>query len=228
MYLRFMVFYPRIPIYIMFSEDRMKDTALTRFRKDLDSFVIIISINMAAGGLAISVGMKYLVFTALDIPTLQVSSLLQLPAAVFFLICTGLGFWWLLSSIRILLGVKSVFREIRGRAGPVPEELLTCWIVRTLSHYRENRARVRWMVPVSVIGGVAFLLLGISNIVQGIMGTDDPLRWFAFSAASINMIIGIASIACALYFRRYSAAWDRRIETAARSENALQCALEKR
>lgn len=206
----------------------MKETTLIQFRKELDSFVIIVSMNMAAGALAMALGLQYLVVRTLDLPVWPVSAPFRLPAAVFFLVCIGLGLGWLLSSARILRGVKSVRREIRHREGPVPEELLTCWIVRTLSHYRENRARIRWMVPVSIIGGAAFLLLGTSNLVQGILGTGDPLRWFAFTAAAINITIGIVSIACSLYFRRYSAAWDERLGTAARSENALQCALEQR
>jgi len=207
----------------------MAENTLTQFRKELDSFFIIVSMNMAAGALAMALGLQYLVVRTLDLPIWQVSAPLRLLSAVFSLICIGLGLGWVLSSIRILRGVKSVRREIRHReGGPVPEELLTCWIVRTLSHYRENRARIRWMVPVSVIGGIAFLLLGISNLVQGVLGTGDPLRWFAFAAAGINITIGIASIACALYFHRYSASWDERIEAAARSEDALKCALERR
>jgi len=83
-------------------------------------------------------------------------------------------------------------------------------------------------VPVSIIGGAAFLVLGISNFVQGIGATGGGIQVFALIAAAINLTIGCASIISARCFRRYSSAWDNRIENAARSENALRCALEQR
>ena len=206
----------------------LTETTLNQFKKELDSFVIIVSMNMAVGALAMALAMTYIIVSIQGQTAWQIPALLRIPVAVLFMICFGFGLNWIVASGRILRGVKPVRREYRRRTGPVPDETLTCWIVRVLAHYRENRTTIHWMIPVSIIGGSAFLLLGFSNLAQGIWGADDPFRWFAFTAAAINLTIGCASIACVLYFRRYSAAWDERIETAARSEDALQCALEQR
>jgi len=206
----------------------MTENTLTQFKKELDSFFLIVSMNMAAGALAMAFGLQYLVARILDLSVWQVSDTFRIPVAVFFLVCIGLGFGWVLSSARILRGVKSVRRESRLRTGPVPAETLTCWIVRTLAHYRENRQTVRWMVPVSALGGCAFLVLGTSNLLQGIGLIGGGIQAFALVAAVINLTIGTASVLCTLYFRRYSASWDERIDGAARSENALRCALEQR
>jgi len=206
----------------------MTENTLAQFKKELDIFVIIVSMNMAAGALAMALAMTYIIVSIQGQPAWQIPAHLRILVAILFMIGFGFGLNWIAASGRILRGVKPVRREYRRRTGPVPDETLTCWIVRVLAHYRGNRSTIRWMVPISIIGGSAFLLLGISNLAQGIFGADDPFRWFAFTAAAINMTIGCASIACVLYFRRYSAAWDERIETAARSEQALQCALERR
>lgn len=206
----------------------MAENTLKQFRKELDSFILIGSLNMAFGALAMALGMQYIVIMILGLPIWQVPIPWRIPVAAFFMVCIGLGFGWIRSSVRILRGVKSVRKEYRSRNGPVPDEILTCWIIRILSHYRENRPLVRWMVPISITGGCAFLALGASNLIHGIGEMAMGGGLFALAAAVINLTIGCASIACALYFRRYSAAWDERIETAARSENALQCALERR
>jgi hypothetical protein len=206
----------------------MTDTPLNQFKSELDSFVIIVSMNMAAGALAMALAMTYIIVSIQGQPAWQIPAPLRIAVAILFMIGFGFGLNWIVASGRILRGVKPVRREYRNRNGPVPDETLTCWIVRVLAHYRENRSTIRWMVPMPFIGGSAFLLLGFSNLVQGIWGPDDPFRWFAFTAAAINLTIGSAGIVCVRYFRRYSAAWDERIETAARSENALQCALERR
>jgi hypothetical protein len=206
----------------------MTETTLNQFKKELDSFVIIVSMNMAAGALAMALAMTYIIVSIRGLPVWQIPTPLRILAAILSMLCFGFGLNWIVTSGRILHGVKPVRKECRRRTGPIPDETLTCWIVRVLAHYRENRSAVRWMVPISIIGGSAFLLLGLSNLVQGIWGADDPFRWFAFIAAAINLTAGSASIACVVYFRRYSAVWDERIGAAARSENVLQCALERR
>jgi hypothetical protein len=206
----------------------MTETTLAQFKRELDSFVLIVTLNMAVGALAMAFGMQYLLVQILELQAWQVPYVFRIPVAMFFMACLGLGLYWLLSSARILRGVKQVRKEYRARSGPVPDDLLTCWIVRIIAHYRENRPRIRWMVPVSVIGGSAFLLLGISNLLQSLGVTGSGTQAFALVAAAINIPIGCAAIACSLYFRRYSAAWDERIESAARSEGALQCVLERR
>lgn len=207
--------------------NRMTETTLIQFRKELDSFFLVLSMNMAAGALAMAFGMQYLVARILDLRVLEMPVFLRVPAAVFFLICIGLGLGWVLTSARVLRDIKSVRRESRRHAGPVPDELLTCWIVRTLAHYRENRSTVRRMCMVATLGGCAFLALGTSNLLQGLGILPMGMPAFALAAAAINLTVGCISLLGTLYFRRYAAAWDLRIASAARSEQALQCALER-
>jgi len=206
----------------------MTETTLAQFKRELDSFVLIVTLNMAVGALAMAFGVQYILVRILELQAWQVPYAFRIPVAGFFLVCLGLGLYWVLSSDRILRGVKRVRKECQSRPGPVPDDVLTCWIVRIIAHYRENRPRIRWMVPISVIGGSAFLLLGISNLLSGLGDTGGGgIPALALFAAVINIPIGCAGIACSVYFRRYSAAWDERIESAAHSEEALQCALER-
>jgi hypothetical protein len=205
----------------------MTEDTLVQFKKELDCFVVIVSLNMASGALAMAFAMMYIVISIQNLPVWQVPGLLRIPVAILFMLCFGFGLNWVLSSGRILRGVKSVRREYRNRIGTVSEETLTCWIVRILAHYRENRSGIRWMVPVSIIGGCAFLALGISNFIQGIGDIYGGGGAFALIAAVINLTIGSVSIPSALYFRRYSASWDERLKTAACSEDTLKHALER-
>jgi hypothetical protein len=206
----------------------MTETTVIQFKRELDSFVIIVSLNMSAGALAMALAMTYISISVQNLPVWQVPGPLRVPVAILCMLCFGFGLNWIVTSGRILKGVKSVRREYRSRAGTVSDETLTCWIVRVLAHYRENRQTIRWMVPVSVIGGCAFLVLGTSNLVQGIGEMQAGAAVFAFIAALINLTIGSASIISALYFRRYSLAWDERQKTVTCSEDTLMHVLEQR
>lgn len=138
----------------------------------------------------------------------------------------GLGLLWVMASARILRWVTRVRREYRNRQEPVSDEALTGWIVRLMAHYRENRSRIRWMQLLCVLGGGAFCLLGVLNVVQGIVGPASPgdawTRVLPFLAGGINLAIGGASLLFARSFRTYSDAWDRRL-----AEAALQLAMER-
>lgn len=188
---------------------------------------------MAFGALAMAIGLQYIVaYEILKIPGWQIAPLIPALSGIVALICFGLGLMWVVTSARILKGVKGVRREYRDHVGEIPDELLTCWIVRILAQYRENRQRFQWMITICRLGGCVFVTLGIVNLIQGFATPVFPAVGFAgifpFIAAAINLTIGLCAIAISIEFHRYATIWDERIKTAAHSENALQCALERR
>jgi hypothetical protein len=205
----------------------MTDTTLHSFGKELDSFFVLVLLNMAFGSLAMAFGMLYMINTVMGLPTPPGTSLFRVIGGAVAMVCFGLGLSWVVSSTRILKGIKGVRREYRCTGGQVPEETLTCWIVRILNHYRGNRQRIRWMTVICMIGGCAFLALGIANLVEGLTAGEMGLSIFAFIAAGINLVAGCASLIFTRYFRRYAAAWDGRLEQTALTEKALQHALEQ-
>ena len=205
----------------------MTENTLKRFTGELNSFFVLVLLNLVFGAMAMASGMQYMVSSVLGTARLLNTGMSWVYEAAIAMVCFGLGLGWMVSSTRILKGITRVRREYRQQTGPVPPEKLTCWIVRLLGHYRGNRARIHWMVFICILGGCAFLILGIANLVQGIMaGAGTGI--FPILAAGINLTIGCASLASAMFFRRYSAVWDKRILNAAETEYALQQAMEQR
>ncbi len=139
----------------------------------------------------------------------------------------GLGIAWIISSVKIFEQIEGIRSEFKDLKGPVPDEVLTGGIVRMLSHYRENKKTIGTMILVCTLGGFCFLALGILNVVQGVGAPDALTRLLSLIAAAINLTIGIVSLRFCRYFQNYSAAWDQRLEEAARSEDALQHAMEQ-
>jgi hypothetical protein len=83
------------------------------------------------------------------------------------------------------------------------------------------------MILICKLGGFCFLALGILNIVQGIGAMDSLSLLLSVLAAALNLTIGFVSLRFCRYFQNYSAAWDRRLEEATRSEDALKHAMEQ-
>jgi hypothetical protein len=141
----------------------MTDDTLQQFGNELKSFFMLVLLNLVFGALALGFGMQVIVATVLACTAGEPAS----PVLFAIRIVAGgagacIGFFWILASARILRGIQGVRREYRGsvRAGTVPPETLTGWIVALLAHYREDRTLIWRITIVSIFGGVLFLALG--------------------------------------------------------------------
>jgi hypothetical protein len=200
---------------------------LAQFRNELDSFFVLVLLNIVFGALAIAFGVQFMVSSVQGITGEQSLTLIRIIGGSLSMVSFGLGIAWIISSVKIFEHIEGIRSEFIDLKGPVPDEVLTGGIVRMLSHYRENKKTIRIMILVSTLGGFCFFALGILNVVQGI-GTPDALtRLLSLIAAAINLAIGVVSLRFGRYFQNYSAAWDRRREEATRSEDALKHAMEQ-
>ena len=210
----------------------MTDETLHQFKNELNSFFVLVILNTVFGALAMAFGMQFMIASVLGFTGGQIPPVLRILAGAISLAVFGLGLSWVLSRAKVLKGITGIRREYRHCSGLVSAEILTRWIVRLMAHYRENKETIRWMTRICALGGCAFLALGVLNIIQGIAGlavsTEIWMQGLTFIAAGINLAIGLSSLLFCLYFRRYSAAWDLRLDETARSETILERTLEQR
>jgi hypothetical protein len=209
----------------------MKTDTVSQFKTELNSFFVLVLLNMAFGALAMAFGMQYMISSVLGLSSMQRGTVFRIFAGMLSLISFGIGMAWVLASVRVLKGITAVRQEYKKYSGSVPAEILTGWIVRIMAHYRKNKNTIRWMTLICALGGCIFLVLGILNIVQGILafsGSGSPeMGVFAFVAAGINLTIGCVCLLFTSWFRKYTEVWDRRMEEASRSEDTLRLALEQ-
>ncbi|MDD1702424.1 MAG: hypothetical protein LUQ31_05545 [Methanoregula sp.] len=210
----------------------MTNSTISQFKDELNSFFMLALLNMAFGALAMAFGIQYLTRAVLGLPLEQTAPVLRVLAGIIALIGFGLGLMWVISSAKVLKGITGIRREVRSRAGLVPDEMLTGWIVRMIAHYRENKKILPWMITTSRLGGCVFVALGVVTILQAIpagqAGGPGIASVVPFIAAAINLAIGIATIAVSIGFHRYSAAWDRRLDESTQNEAILENILEQR
>jgi hypothetical protein len=143
------------------------------------------------------------------------------------LICFGLGINWLLPTLRIFEGIKSI-RDILCSSGEhLPEDRITCLIVRMLAHYWDNRKTIRTMILVSTIGGCFFIILGIITGLRAVFLTgggvvvapDSPVL---IPAIFLTLGIAFASLLSSYFFSKFAKVWDQRLREIDESECTLQ------
>jgi hypothetical protein len=205
----------------------MTDDTLTRFTNELNSFFVLVLMNIVLGSLAIAFGVQFIVTSVQGFTPEPSLLLFRILAGSLAMVSFGLGIAWIIFSVRIFEQVEKIRSEFSDPNDEVPDEVLTGGIIRMLSYYRENKKMIGTMVLVCTLGGFCFLALGILNSVQNFSAPDTLTRLLSVSAAAINLTIGIVSLMFCRYFRHYSAAWDRRLEEADRSEYALKHAMEQ-
>ncbi|WP_321505559.1 hypothetical protein [uncultured Methanoregula sp.] len=210
----------------------MGNDTLSQFTSELKSFFMLVLLNMTFGALAMAFGMQYMIMAVIGLPLVPTTPALRMLAGVISMVGFGLGLMWILTSAKVHRGIKGIRREFRSHEGPVPDEMLTGWIVRLLANYREHKRILPWMITISRLGGCCFVTLGIVNILQGIAAGNSGGNWMEialpFGAAAINLTIGLVTIAISIGFHRYSRAWDQRLDAAALNESILERALEER
>jgi len=210
----------------------MTDHTLQQFGDELKSFFVLVLLNMAFGALTMAFGMQIILATFLPSATdVHPGFILSTFRIVVGIAGMCIGFFWIVTSMKILRGVKGTWKEYKNsaKAGSVPAETLTAWIVKILAHYRENKTVVWRMTIISIAGGIFYLALGIVNLVQvslALSSANLEPAIFAIFGAPINSCIGIVTLYFALRFRRYANAWDLRLKLANEGEESLKKALE--
>jgi len=209
----------------------MTDTSGQQFGKELTSFFMLVILNLVLGSLAMAFGLQTIMLTIMSYPGGGNPFFLTSAALILIgMAGMGIGIFWIKTSAKIFRGIKKIREEYRNHTGPVPAETLTGWIVAMLAHYRENRTVIRQMALIGTVGGAVFLAFGITNLMQGIQAvtadTDQIPGYLAFSAAAVNLVIGLVTIHFARGFRNYADIWDIRLGQADQGEESLKQALE--
>lgn len=204
----------------------MAETTIKQFKNELNSFFGLVILNLVFGALAIVFGMQFIVASILGLTTGQAMPELRLLTGAISLVCFGLGLSWTLSSAKILKGITGIRREFRNRQEPVPDEALTCWIIRTMAHYRDNQKTIHTMILVCTLGGFCFLALGLLNSLEFFSfslssGTFTLNSYLLLPSALLTLAVAIVSLASSFCFAKFSKTWDLRQDEISRSEYEL-------
>ena len=199
---------------------------LARFKTEINSFFALILLNLVFGAMAMAFGMQFIVTSVLGLTGGQATVGLRVLTGVIAMVSFGLGLSWVLFSARILKGITLIRREFRHHKGPVPDETLTCWIVRMTAHYRGNEKTIRNMILVCTLGGFCFLILGLLNSLEffsiGLSSGSFTLNnYLLIPSALLTLGVAIVSLASSFWFMKFSKTWDIRQEEISRSEQEL-------
>jgi hypothetical protein len=227
-----MAVYEKTAVYLISGETtHMTQDTIRQFGAELTSFFTVTLFNLVFGALAMAIGMQFIIATALALSSGTTITLLSLILAATGVAGVVLGLWWIVTSSRILKGIKGVRKEYRNRREPVTGETLTRWIVTMMAHYRENTRTIRWMNGTCLLGGCIYFAFGLQNLYVGLVPAavtgNTGAGIFPFTAAAINCTIGIVSILFSIYFHQYSKVWDERVVKAESSEAVLMHAMER-
>ncbi len=202
----------------------MTDETFRRFRSELNSFFILILLNLVFGALAMAFGVQFIVTSVLGVLGGEGLTLFRIGAGILSLISFGLGISWVTSSARMLGSITEIRSEFQNLKGPVSDETVTSGIVRMVAHYRENRKTIDRMILVCTLGGVCFFVLGILNSVEFFSislssGRFTLNNYLLIPSALLTLGIALVSLLSSYYFSKFSKIWDLRLEETARSED---------
>jgi hypothetical protein len=204
----------------------MTEENLVRFKKEINSFFALVLLNLVFGAMAMAFGMQFIVASVLGLTMGQTTLVLRMLIGAFSMVCFGLGLSWVLYSARVLKGITMIRREFRYHKGPVPDETLTCWIVRMIAHYRGNGKTIRNMILVCTLGGFCFLLLGVLNSLEFFSfnlssGSFMLNSYLLIPSALLTLGVAVVSLASSFWFTKFSKTWDLRQSEISRLEQEL-------
>jgi hypothetical protein len=208
----------------------MKKEEITEFKEEIQSFWRLSLWNLVFGSIVMAFGIMFVV-TRVQV-MLQAGTISALPVITVAvgLVAAGVGMKWILSSVRIFRDVKEIKIASDAAGAGATEEDLTGFRIGMMAQYREKKPMIHTMMFVSLVGGACFLGLGVANVVQmvsAIVAGTLPENYLLVPAALLNLAIGGICLLNSLYFRRYSAVWDRRLGEIARSEGMLADEMEQ-
>ncbi|MDO9325472.1 MAG: hypothetical protein Q7T80_11005 [Methanoregula sp.] len=208
----------------------MMNPALDQFKKEIRHFSRVSVFNLTFAGIAIAFGVSYIVAAVFGMTLDPMMTRFPMLFGAVAMISFGLGISWLLTTARVFEGVVIIGRKLGSEGDAIMDERLTCLIVRMLADYRHNRDTIRTMILVSIVGGVCFLVLGISASLEFMRiiwtGAEFPLDAY-LRIPSMLVIFGLAlaSLLSSYYFLNFAQTWDRRLSEIEESECTLQKTL---
>jgi hypothetical protein len=179
--------------------------------------------------MAIGVGLVSLAIEILSYSTRPLSDIGTIRVAAG-IACSLLSVAWVALSAKILAGTRRVWQEYKEAQEPVPDTVLTGWIVRTVAGYRKNRGMFRSMIPVCLVCGFSFLILAVTVSLES-ASLSLPSGSLTFSAgqmiplALVTLIIALVSLASAWYFVKFAEVSDGRQQDVERDVQELERSL---
>jgi hypothetical protein len=215
------------------------NTNLSRaFEEEFLSFFLLYLMNLVFAALTMAIGLtivvQQLVPVAGAVPLGQPAIPVVVPIA-FGCAAFILGLVWIAATAKLMKSVKVVRKAYRERKKrEMSDEDFTGMMIHMMTQYREQKPMIRVMVVVGMVGGVCYLLLGISDVASAVIAVVYGLpEQPAFGTAGavigsvFNLVIGAACIRVSSGFRRYTKLWDARMDALARSEAELHSMLER-
>jgi hypothetical protein len=206
--------------------NNMKTENLARFKSEINCFFALVLLNLVFGAMAMAFGLQFILSSVLGLTGGTGTPGLRMIIGAISMVCFGLGLGWILMSARILKGITLIRREFKHHTGPVPDETLTCWIIRMIAHYRGNRKQIQNMIVMCTLGGFCFLVLGVLNSLEffsigPLSGSISLNGYLLIPSALLTLGIALVSLASSFYFARFSKTWDFRQDEISRSEHEL-------
>jgi hypothetical protein len=201
---------------------------LERFSREMMSLYALIVINIVGAGIAMSFGVATGVNNLL--PMIAEPRIQPLQAALTGLGLLGFGFAisWLVSSAKVFSDLDDLRDEFKKRPGKADDEAMAQLIVQNMAFYRDNRPTIDRLMLGSRVAGGLFLLsaaIGVFNLL-----TNPPTGPLGLLTAAIGalicIVIGAVGVYCPSIFKRYTNAWDQRLNDSVEAEEKLNRILE--
>jgi hypothetical protein len=208
----------------------MQNQALIQVRTEIRHFSIICLLNIVFAAMVIACGVIYMIAVVLGLPTGLNTPLFRILIGAVAMVFFGLGIQWLLATIRIFNGVKSVQDKLDAEGTAIPDDRITCLIVQMLAHYRDNRTIIEKMIRVCTFGGVCFFGIGIGTSLEFLSISSGNISFtlnnlLVIPAMLFTLGIAFASLLSSAYFSKFSKTWDRRLHEIDESECTLKTTL---
>lgn len=212
----------------------MQSNQSKAFNEEFRSFFSLYLVNLVLAALTMALGLAIVVQEVVS-PTAAVLAPVSLLQVMAGGIAFVLGLVWITATARLLRGIRVVRKAYReNKKQEMSPEEVTGMMVHLMTQYRDQKPLIRAMVVICSVGGICYLLLGISNLISAIvpLASGLPVPFSAgailpFIAAAINLAIGAGCLRVSRYFRRYAKVWDTRLGALAQSEGELAQMLEK-
>jgi hypothetical protein len=186
----------------------MTQSSLQLFGVELKSYYNLVILNLCTGALAMAFVMVSLVMdfqTSGALPALSGIFTVRVAAGVASIL---ISVFWITLSVKILNGIRGIWQEYKERTEPVPEKVLTGWIIGTVARYRKNRGTIQTMILVCTASGISLLVFGITSSLETVSVSPSAgmltfSAWHVIPPALITLFIALVSLASSWYFAKF-------------------------
>lgn len=195
---------------------------------EIRQFYIVCILNLIFAALAMGFGISYMISAILGLTTgLLAPPGLGMLIGAIALVCFGLGFSWLFSTLRIFEGVDDLQSKLAGEGSTITDNRITCLILQMLALYRDNRETIGTMIRSCTFGGVCFFGLGIGTSLEAVSILSDGITFthnnlLVIPAMLLTLGIAVVSLLSSYYFSKFAKVWDQRLHEIDESECALK------